>query len=143
MHPVIQLVQENLLLTVIGVTCLIQISPIKINPWSAIMKSIKKYLVGDLMDEVQHVKSEVANANKEISNERVQRIRWNILDFTNSCRRGTIHTREEWDHCIDELKWYVQYCQDKDIQNGVIEQSAIWLHRRYHDHLDKDDFLKD
>lgn len=107
------------------------------------MKAIKHAITGDLMEKMTEIDQKVNDANKEISNERVQRIRWNILDFTNSCRRGTIHTKEEWDHCIDELKWYEGYCESKSIQNGVIEQSAVWLRARYREHLENDTFLKD
>lgn len=150
MHAIVDFLMENFMFTVIGATYLIQISPIKINPWTYLLTGVRKFMTKDLMAKVNQIetdmaslKTSIADANNEISNERVQRIRWNILDFTNSCRRGTIHTKEEWDHCIDELEWYESYCKDKGIINGVITQSAVWLRNRYKEHLDKDDFLKD
>lgn len=150
MDQVIKFFVDNPYLTIIGATCIIQIAPIKINPWTKLIKWIGNCLNSDLgkkitelEGKIEELEDKVIDMDRDISEERVKQKRWAILDFTNSCRQGHSHTREEWDHCIDELSWYEQYCEDHDIPNGVIEQSSAWLNERYQKHLENDDFIKD
>jgi len=53
------------------------------------------------------------------------RIRWEILDFANSCRNGRKHTKDEFQHIItlnDKYKNLLALTGDK---NGVFEMSMI------------------
>lgn len=131
---VLNFIMEHWGITLIGTMTIFQISPIKINPWSWIMRNIRKVLVGDLEKSVNEL-------SKEFMDERVNNKRWNILDFANSCRQGRKHTKEEWEHCLDELRWYEHYCEKKHIPNGVMEESAKYLRNVYHERLMKNDFL--
>lgn len=140
----------NPLFTLIGATGLIQLVPIKINPWTKLIKWVGKTVnhdleikVNGLEAKIDSIESKVGDLSDEVIDERVQTKRRYILDFTNSCRQGRLHTKEEWNHCLDELREYEAYCRENEIPNGVVEESSIWLKRRYQTHLDNDDFLKD
>lgn len=128
-------------LAIIIITCIIQIAPIKINPWSALFTWIGNKLNHNLSDKIDAVEEKVDCIDREVRDERVQNKRWSILGFANSCRRDVPHTKEEWDHCIEELEWYENYCEKNDVVNGVIEENARWLRKRYQKHLDNNDFL--
>lgn len=147
---IIEFLLNNPYLTLFGATCLVQIAPIKINPWSKLLNWIGFQINKDLHEEVTkldakicEVENRVGTLNNDVSEDRVQRKRWHILDFTNTCRQGRLHTKEEWDHCLDELEWYETYCENNGIPNGVITESAKWLRARYSEHMENDDFLKD
>lgn len=143
MKDVIEFISANPWLTIIGFTCIIEIVPIKVNPWSKLFQWIGKQINKDLDDRIQKLEDKVDSLNEDVSEERVQNKRWNTLNFANSCRRGILHTHEEWDHCLDELKWYEKYCKEHHVTNGVIEENSKWLKKRYNEHLENDDFLKD
>lgn len=134
MEDLIMLLRQNLFITIIGAITIIQIVPIKINPWSAIGRAVKSWLLGDLEKEVKRI-------GKDLIDEKVSNKRWLILDFANSCRQNVKHTKEEWDHCLSELKWYEEYCETNKIQNGVIEECGKYLRELYRERLDKNDFL--
>lgn len=135
MQNVIDWIIANPLFTVIGTVTIIQIAPIKINPWKYIFLCIKKWLgIGDL-------ESKIANLTKDLLDEKVNNKRWNILNFGNSCRQGRRHTKEEWDHALAELSWYETYCEKHNIANGVIEQMALYLRGEYQKLLRDNDFL--
>lgn len=139
---ILHFIENNPYIVVIGATCIIQIAPIEINPWTKLFRWMGKQINEELEKKVNALEKKFDSFNDEISDERVQNKRWHILNFTNSCRQKILHTKEEWDHCLEELRWYEKYCEDNDIPNGVIEESAAWLRRRYKEHLDNHDFLQ-
>lgn len=123
----------------IGSFTIIQIAPIKINPWTWLGRIVRKLILGDSIEKIE---KDLKSLKKDMLDERVSSRRWQILNFTNSCIIGVLHTKEEWDHCLSDLAWYEEYCQENGIQNGVMQQSAAYLHKRYQDHLNSNNFLK-
>jgi hypothetical protein len=140
---VVQVVTDNPVITLLLGTSFIEVVPIKVKPWSWLFKTLGNLLNSDLSKKVSDLETKVDDLSKDVADERVQAKRWSILDFSNSCRQGRGHTREEWEHCIEELRWYEKYCDDHQISNGVIEQSTEWLRSKYQEHLDNNDFLDD
>ena len=134
---------------------IIQIAPIKINPWSFVWKMIKKFFcwisrvslapVINKMDEidkkVDKVQREINTVKKEFEIKNANDWRWDILDFFNSARNGRPHSKEEWDHVIDQVKVYERYVEIHGIDNGVLEEASKWLRAEYQEHLKKNDFL--
>lgn len=125
---------QNLAIILVGTITVIQIMPIKIDPWSWLAKNIKNTLIGDLEREIKSLQ-------KDMLDEKVNNKRWNILNFSNSCLQKHKHTREEWDHCIDELSWYDDYCERHNIPNGVMEECSNYLRETYRERLEQNDFL--
>ena len=123
----------------IGTFTVIQISPLKINPWSWLGKQIRHLIFGD---DITKLKSEMESIKNDLLDEKVSSRRWQILNFSNSCIREIPHTKEEWDHCIVDLEWYEEYCEKNRIPNGVMKECTKYLRKRYQDHLAKNDFLK-
>lgn len=134
MEQLINLLKDNLFITIIGAITLVQIVPIKIDPWSMIGKALKGWLVGDIEVRLDDLSSEILA-------EKVNNARWNVLDFANTCRQGRKHTHEEWQHCLNELSWYERYCEKHNIPNGVMEECSKYLRDTYQTRLEKNDFL--
>ena len=112
----------------------VEVAPIKINPWSRIFNWIAEAIVGDL-------KKEFFEFKKDSESKTADRMRWDILSFANSCRRGQEHSKDEWWHCIAQIKEYEEYTQKKGIINGVIEEDSEYLRELYHERNLKNDFL--
>lgn len=146
---------NNGVLAVVVLT-LIQIAPIKINPWSSILKLLKKFVfwvsrvslapIINKMDEinkkVDNVQSEINIVKKEFEIKNANDWRWDILDFFNSSRNNRPHSKEEWDHAIDQVKKYERHVEIHGIDNGVLEEASNWLRKEYQEHIDKNDFLE-
>lgn len=129
-----ELMADNLTLTIGVVASIVEVAPIKINPWSRIFNWIAEAIVGDL-------KKEFFEFKKDSEAKTADRMRWDILSFANSCRRGQEHSKDEWWHCISQIKEYEEYTQKKDIINGVIEEDSEYLRELYHERNLKNDFL--
>lgn len=125
---------DNPWITLIGTVTLIQVAPIRVNPWNKLLSWVKSALIGELETDVKELK-------KDFENEKVSTKRWNILDFANTCRNGRLHTKEEWQHVISQLKEYEVFIDERQIENGVIEEEAKYLRKLYAERNEKNDFL--
>ena len=119
---------------VVGAITLIEITPIKINPWQKLFAWIGRLINGEMQKDLIELK-------RDFEETKAQDKRWHILSFARSCRQGEKHTKEEWNHAISELKDYEKYTKEKNISNGVIEENAKYLRELYQERLKKNDFL--
>lgn len=126
---------------VIGAITIIDISPIKIDPWKWLFKKIGNLLFGEIRKEITEIRDDLSEMKHEIELDKAIEKRWHILDFVNSCRNKRKHSREEWNHVISELAEYEDYCERKDITNGVIEEDAKYLRELFQELNRTNDFL--
>lgn len=116
------------------VVTLVEIVPIKINPWSSILRWIGSKTTGNLREIVWELK-------RDFEDYRANSLRWDILDFANSCRNGREHSKDEWRHVLDQLKFYEEYVEQHNINNGVFEEDAKYLRELYQERNKKNDFF--
>lgn len=134
LNEVWQYIVHHAELIIIGLLTFVQISPIKIDPWDMLLNIIKNALVGDIEKEMHSIK-------KDVAEEKINNIRWNVLDYANSCRNGRKHTKDEWYHVIGQLKEYERLVEENDIDNGVMEEETKYLRKVFEERLEKNDFL--
>lgn len=134
--------------TILLLMTMVEVAPIKINPWKWIFKTIGNLVFGEIRkeiketrEEIKEIREELAELKRESEEDKAKEKRWHILGFVNSCRRGGLHTREEWNHAISELTDYEVYCKLKKITNGVIEEDAKYLRQLFYERNRKNDFL--
>lgn len=120
----------------------IQVSPIKINPWSTIFKWIGKIIIGETCGKIDKLITKIEGLEKEMIQNEKDRIRWEILDFANSCKNGRPHTQDEFEHIIDLNTKYRQLLRRSNDQNGVFELEYEYLKKEYRNHCEKNDFLR-
>ena len=120
----------------------IQVSPIKINPWSTVFKWIGKIIIGETCGKIDKLIAKIEGLEKEMIQNEKDRIRWEILDFANSCKNGRPHTQDEFEHIIDLNTKYRQLLRRSNDQNGVFELEYEYLKKEYRSHCEKNDFLK-
>lgn len=140
---------------------IIQIVPIKINPWTKIFKWIGKLITEDTDKNIKQLikkttelestitsvqndfKTETTAIIKGIDENEKDRIRWEVLNFANSCRNGRRHTKDEFQHIIalnDKYKTLLEKTNDK---NGVFEVEYQYILNLYNKYLREDDFLSE
>lgn len=127
-------IATNPSVVLLGAVTVIEIVPIKLNPWKWLFSWIGNAINGD-------IRKDLAELKRDFEETKAQDKRWNILNFANSCRNGKLHSHEEWNHAIAELAEYEAYTERKDITNGVIEEESKYLRELYHERCIKNDFL--
>ena len=127
----------------------IQIAPIKINPWSAIAKWLGKAINTDVLkklDEVETAQKETRDkleAHIEVDDERnADEHRLRILQFDNELLRDIPHTQEEFIEVLAEIDFYEDYCDGHPkYKNNRAVHAIAHIKKVYDERLDKHDFL--
>lgn len=133
---------RNLWQIAIIVSLFIQISPIKINPWTSLAKWIGKILMGEACGKMDDVVKNLNSLTTEVRDNEKDRIRWEILDFANSCHNGRKHTRDEYRH-IDKLNTkYRKLLEETGDTNGEFEIEYQYIKELYEERIRKNDFLE-
>ena len=93
----------------------IQWSPtIKWNPWTSLFKWVGNVINGD-------IRKDIANMAKCIDDNEKDRIRWEVLDFANSCRNDRRHSKDEFEHIVALDKKYKSLLKKTNDSNGVFD----------------------
>ena len=141
MQQVVEWIGKNLWSIVIIISIFIQITPIKINPWSALFKWIGKIITGNACSKIDGLIDKVDKIEKDVKTNEKDRIRWEILDFANSCRNDRKHTRDEFQHIVALNDKYKRLLSETNDTNGVFEVEYNYIQDLYAERLEKNDFL--
>ena len=121
---------------------LIQISPIKIDPWTAIFRAIGRAFNAELLKEVRDVRSTLDNHIKADDERNADEHRARILRFNNELIREIPHTKEEFIDVLADIDYYESYCRDHpDYQNNRAVFAIANIGKSYTERLEKHDFL--
>lgn len=110
---------------------------IKINPISAILKWVGKIVNADVRKDIADIQSTLDDQQSTIDSNEIDRIRWEVLDFANSCRNNRKHTKDEFQHMITLRQKYVDLLKKTGETNGVFDAEYEYIMELYR----KGDFL--
>lgn len=133
---------KNFLQVIVIFSVFIQITPIKWNPITTFAKWLGKIFTKELSDLITTMQENIDDIRDDIDENEKDRIRWEVLDFANSCRNGRQHTQEEFRHIAtlnDKYKVLLERTKDK---NGVFEAEYKYIDELYQERLKKNDFLQ-
>ncbi len=99
----------------------IEVSPIKVNPLKWLLKSIGKEINGEIHNEIKLTKQELEKLAVRVDENEIDRIRYEILDFANSCKNGRKHTKDEFQHIIEINKKYHDILDMRKKSNGLVD----------------------
>lgn len=142
MEQFLRWLADNWAQVTVVASLIIQISPIKWNPWSSLFKWIAKTINADVMKELQAVKATQERQQHDMDENEKDRIRHEVLSFANECRRHIDHTKDEFDHIIDINGKYEQILKRTNDKNGVFTAEYQFISEIYQKCLHEDKFLK-
>ncbi|MGL5434418.1 MAG: hypothetical protein ACRDBO_03335 [Lachnospiraceae bacterium] len=127
-------------ITIFGAITIIQVVPIKVDPWTYILKWVGSIINGGVKAQIIALDKKVEKNRKMAEEDRADEMRWDIREFAEDCKHGERHTKEEWRHVIAQLERYETYVQKYNIANGVIKEETKYLRRLYEELNNKKDF---
>lgn len=107
---------------------------IKWNPWTSLFKWIGNVINGDIRKKIDSMAKAIDDNEKD-------RIRWEVLAFSNSCRNGTKHSKDEFEHIVALNEKYKTLLAKTNDSNGVFEAEYEYIVELYKERLRKNDFL--
>lgn len=88
-----------------------------------------------LTKKIENVESVLSMQIEEVSNRNDEnekdRIRWEVLDFANSCRNGRRHSKEEFVHIFELRTKYERLLKKTGGENGVFEEDYKYILKVY------------
>ena len=133
-QEVLNWIWSNIWQIIVILSLFIEITPIKWNPLSSAFKWLGRKLTARIEDDLTAI-------HKEIEENEKDRIRWEILDFANSCRNGRKHTKDEYQHILTLNDKYIQLLSRTHDKNGVFEAEYEYIKKLYAERQMKNDFL--
>lgn len=103
---------------------LIQISPLKLNPWDKLFAWIGRKTNGA-------TEKRLASVEKQILDMWVNSHRQCILTFARETRAGIEHSSDEWTNVLNVAEEYEKYVAEKKITNGIVTQDTEYIRKLY------------
>lgn len=123
---------------------LVQIAPVKINPWSALAKTVGKAVNADVSERLDGIESKLdehitMNARRTADGHRTR-----ILHFNNELLRDIDHTKEEFTEALLEIDAYEEYCREHpEYPNNRAVLAIKNIREVYMERLREHDFLQE
>ena len=123
---------------------LVQIAPVKVNPWSAIARWVGKAINGEVLGKLGHLEKRLdehidTDDKRDADGHRVK-----ILQFNNELLRSIDHTKEEFIEILAEIDAYERFCKDhEDYPNNRAVLAIENIRENYKERLKKHDFLQE
>ena len=86
-------------------------------------------------------KNQINSVVKAVDENEKDRIRWEVLEFANSCRNGRKHTKDEFQHIITLNDKYKSLLAKTNDKNGVFDSEYEYIDKLYKERQEKNDFL--
>lgn len=133
----------------VALLSLVEVSPIKINPWSGLAKWLGRAINGEVLSTMQTIqKAQKAQADalaahiKADDERNADTMRMRVLHFNNELLRGDRHTREDFIEILAVIDAYEQYCKNHpNYRNNRASHAIANIGRVYDDRLKLRDFL--
>ncbi len=131
------------LIYLIASGALIEISPIKFNPITMVLKWMGDKMNSGIKAELDALKKAQEEQRKDFRDYKVSQYRYEIFQFENEIRdNNDHHTEEQYNHILEQCKSYEEYCKEYNIPNGKAEMAIKHIRDVCYDHLRDDSFQK-
>ncbi|MBO5524227.1 MAG: hypothetical protein J5986_11235 [Roseburia sp.] len=119
----------------------VEISPLKINPLSAVIQWFGNTLNKDTRKQLASISLKLEEVSERIDKIELNDMRSAILDFSNSCMNERRHTKEEFEHVIDLHTQYEEIISEKGLKNGRVDLAFRYISELYTKCLNENSFL--
>ena len=120
----------------------LQVAPIKINPWTWIARAIGRAINAEVIAEVGSLKQEVQTIKKNTEEHEAKSARVRILRFGDEILHNVKHSQEHFNQVLLDITEYEEYCSHHpDFRNNVTGITTKRIMETYEKCLKGNDFL--
>lgn len=136
-------------LALAALATLIEITPIKLDPWTALFRTIGKAMNKDIADkldqqakDVESLHTQTQNITARLEQKDAEDARNHILRFGDEIKNKVRHSEEYFNQILDDITKYEQYCEThKDFKNARTVATVQIINEVYQKCLKEKDFL--
>lgn len=127
---------------IVALLTLIQISPVKIDPWSFLAKKLGKAMNGDLADKVDQLAKDLNTLSDECEKREAITVRNRILRFSDEIYHQMYHSKESFDSILLDITFYDQYCEKHpEFKNKITVMATQQIEEVYKLCMEKNKFI--
>lgn len=127
---------------VVVIMTLVQIAPIKIDPWTWIGRAVGRVINGETLQALRDLRREVDELKRQQEIDRINEARRRILTFHRELVKGEKHSESEFDDIHDDMTVYNTYCNTHpDYPNDRTAAAQKNINRCYEKCLSDKDFI--
>lgn len=89
----------------------------------------------ELVDAIDQIKKALDEIKADALEEKIERMRWKILDFASALRNKQITCVEQFDYVLKTYDDYEKLLEKNNLTNGKVEESIKYIHEQYHEML--------
>lgn len=122
----------------LAVAACFEVAPIKVNPVSRFLAWVGQKINGPTLGRLE---AKLDSISDTVDDNEIDRIRWEILEFANSCRNHKKHTYDEFVHIIALNEKYHKILKKRDMTNGQIDAEYTYILALFTKCQEENDFL--
>ena len=112
------------LIVLILLLSIVQISPLKLNPWDRIFSRVGQKANGKMQSQLNALSAQV----REMW---INKHRQTLLIFARECRAGIEHSADEWINALNVAEEYERYCESHAVTNGIVKADTAYIRELY------------
>lgn len=121
---------------------LVQVAPIKLNPWTWLGRLIGRAINGEVIEKVETLTQDVKKNKADDDEQWASLSRSHILRFGDELLHGVAHSKEHFDQILLDISKYESYCEShKDYLNDVAHETIKHIKQTYQKCLEENNFL--
>lgn len=141
MEKVVSAIVTAIIGTLATMTVL-QVAPIKINPWTWIARAIGRAINAEVIAEVGNLKQEVQTIKKNTEEHEAKSARVRILRFGDEILHDVKHSQEHFNQVLLDITEYEEYCsKHPEFRNNVTGITTKRIMETYEKCLKDNNFL--
>jgi hypothetical protein len=117
-----------------------ELSPIKFNPISSILKWVGKRLNKDVEDKFNSIEKKVDVIQHDLQDHKVEGWRRDIKSFSEELRTGSEKRKDQFDETIALYDKYEKYIEERGMKNGEIDAAMKFIRMKYDEHMENNSF---
>ena len=127
---------------ILALLTIIQISPIKINPWSYLARRMGKALNREVIDKIDQLSIDLIDLRNVCDEREADLCRTHILHFNDEILHDVNHTKEHFDQILIDISNYELYCNSHpNYKNNIANDAISRIKRTYQKCGDEGTFL--
>jgi hypothetical protein len=120
----------------------LQVAPIKINPWTWIARAIGRAINAEVIDKVGKLETEVKTIKRNTEEHEAKSARVRILRFGDEILHDVKHSQEHFNQVLLDITEYEEYCsKHPEFRNNVTGITTKRIMEMYERCLKDNNFL--
>lgn len=129
-------------LLLVGLSAFVEITPIKINPISAVLKWIGSKINSEVISKVDKLEKDIKRIEHTEGERYAKSARTRVLRFGDEVIHGVKHSKEHFDDILMDIHEYDTYCEEHpEFENDRMKLTAMHIKETYARCMKENSFL--